>query len=476
MSTSAIQRTGAVAAVTAGAMLAWSGLAPAMAAPEGFSEIIKLASPAVVTITTEQRRPDRQMPGPRFSRPDGMPAERFFREFAERFDDTPTPSRGQGTGFVIDADGYIVTNNHVVDKAGDITVTLGTGTRYTARVVGVDAQTDLALLKVEADQDLPTVAFGDSDAVEVGDWVIAVGNPFGLGGTVTAGIVSARGRDINAGPFDDFLQVDAPLNRGNSGGPLLDTDGAVIGVNTAIVSPSGGNVGIGFAIPSNLAKDVIQQLRDDGSVERGWLGVQIQTVTPEIAAAIGLEEAGCALVANVTPDSPAAMAEMQRGDVIQSFAGTEIGNVRDLTRTVAATQAGTTVDLTVWRDRARQVLNVTVGAPQRDGRRAALQNDDRPAPAALGARLAPLSADVRRGYGIDDSVDGVLVAAVDAGGVAFKNGLRAGDVIVEIGGRTVISPRDAAARIDDARAAHENSVLVLIDRRGTSHYLGLPVV
>ena len=366
MSTLSIQRTGALAALTAGAMLAWSGSAPAVAAPEGFSEIIKQVSPAVVSIITEQRRTraDRRMPGLRFSLLDGMPTERFFREFGERFDDTPAPTRGQGTGFVIDADGYIVTNNHVVGNAGEITVTLDSGTRYIARVVGVDAQTDLALLKVEANEDFPSVAFGDSDAVDIGDWVIAFGNPFGLGGTVTAGIVSARGRNINAGPFDDFLQIDAPLNRGNSGGPLFDTDGAVIGVNTAIFSPSGGNVGIGFAIPSNLAKDVIQQLRDDGSVERGWLGVQIQTVTPEIAAAIGLDQAAGALVANVTPDSPAAKAELRRGDVIQSFAGAEIENLRDLMCTVAATQFGATVDLTVWRDRGRHALSVTAGAPE----------------------------------------------------------------------------------------------------------------
>ncbi len=439
MSTSAIRRNRAIAVLMGGALLAGSGLTPAFAAPEGFSDIIKQVSPAVVNITTQKRQTCMDRPAPRFGWPEGTPFDRFFREFGEEMpdEDMPSPMRGQGTGFAIEADGYIVTNNHVVVGADTVTVTLDTGGQYAASVVGADAQTDLALLKIDGGVDVPTVAFGDSDTVEVGDWVIAVGNPFGLGGTVTAGIVSARGRDINSGPFDDYLQVDAPLNRGNSGGPLFDGDGAVIGVNTAIFSPSGGNVGIGFAIPSNMAKDIVAQLRDGGTVERGWLGVQIQTVTPEIATAIGLEIATGALVANVTPDSPADDAKLQGGDVILSFADTEIGSLRDLTRTVADTNAGATVDIVVWRDRERRDLSVTVGESQRTGQRAELSTGERTVADVLGARLAPLTDDARRRYGIGDAIDGALVAAVDTGGTAFEKGMRPGDVIVEVNGSKV---------------------------------------
>ncbi|MEX0758346.1 MAG: trypsin-like peptidase domain-containing protein, partial [Tistlia sp.] len=284
-------------AALAGSLLVWTQVAAAAPAPESFSGLVKEVSPAVVLITSEQKaaeRPDGapQMRGNPF---EGTPFEKFF----ERFGEIPgqpgpggpkAPLRGLGSGFVIDAEGYVVTNNHVVAQADTVRVKLSDGRELDAKVLGTDPKTDLALLKVESDDPLPALSWGDSDAMEVGDWVMAIGNPFGLGGTVTAGIVSARGRDIGAGPYDDFIQTDAAINRGNSGGPMFNLDGKVIGINSAIYSPNGGSIGIGFAIPSNLARNVIAQLRDSGSVERGWLGVQIQQVTPELAEAFGLAE------------------------------------------------------------------------------------------------------------------------------------------------------------------------------------------
>lgn len=271
-----------------------------------------------------------------------------------------------GSGFIIDPDGYVVTNNHVIDGADEITVILEGGDRLEAKVVGRDAKTDLALLKIDADEPLPYVSFGDSDAARVGDWVVAVGNPFGLGGSVTAGIISARGRDIHAGPFDDFLQVDAPINRGNSGGPLFSTSGEVIGINTAIYSPNGGNVGIGFATPSSLARTVIAQLREKGSVERGWLGVTIQSVTDDIADSLGLDEAEGALVSKVLPDSPAASAGLQQGDVILALNGQRITRFKTLPRLVAEAKTGKPATVTVWRDGREKDVTVTIGRMPED--------------------------------------------------------------------------------------------------------------
>ena len=341
---------------------------PASVLPS-FAPLVKATRPAVVTIRTAGRKQDALVQGPQIDPQMREFLERFFGR--DPFGNLPqrrqAPNGGQqrpmglGSGFIIDADGVIVTNNHVVAGADEITVVLANGDELDATLIGTDDKTDLAVLRVDAGRDLPTVPWGDSDKVEVGDWAIAIGNPFGLGGSVTAGIVSARGRDIRSGPYDDFLQVDAPINRGNSGGPLFDQQGNVIGVNTAIFSPSGGNVGIGFAIPANLAREIVSELIEDGSVQRGWLGVSIQPVTPEIADAIGLEHAAGALIADVNDGGPAARGGLKRGDVILRFDDVDIETVKDLTRAVARTDPGTRTDVQIWRKGSEKTLKVRTG-------------------------------------------------------------------------------------------------------------------
>ena len=327
-----------------------------------FAPLVKATQPSVVTIRTSGR----------VSQAGGQQIDPEMREFMERFFGRNFPglphgqqggrqAQGLGSGFIVDARGMIVTNEHVIDGADDITVVLQGGEEYSATLIGKDDKTDLAVLRIEAGRALPTVPWGNSDKVEVGDWAIAIGNPFGLGGSVTAGIVSARGRDIRSGPYDDFFQVDAPINRGNSGGPLFDQQGNVIGVNTAIFSPSGGNVGIGFAIPANQARAVVEDLIDDGSVDRGWLGVSIQPVTSEIADAIGLDAAEGALIAEIVDNGPAEKGGLRRGDVILRFGATDIGTVRDLTRSVAGTDPGTRTQVRIFRRGEEQTITIKTG-------------------------------------------------------------------------------------------------------------------
>jgi serine protease Do len=343
---------------------------PPVAGPmqSSFAPLVARVKPAVVQISTRSRPALAAAEG--F---EGIPAP--YAEMLRRYGipgRAMPERRGQGSGFIIDSSGYIVTNNHVVDGAREVTVTLMDGEQRTARVIGRDPMTDVALVKVDAPRPLPYVAFGDSDTAHEGDWVLSVGNPFGLGGTVTAGIVSARGRTINAGPYDDFLQIDAPINPGNSGGPLFNQAGQVVGINTAIFSPSGGNVGIGFAVPSNLARSVVAQLKENGRVERGWLGVSMQAVTPAIAGAAGLEGSNGVLVAGVTPDSPAARGGLRAGDVITAFDAKPIRTTRDLAMAVAATPAGRSVEVGLMRDNARRTLSVRIMA-QEPERTASLQ-------------------------------------------------------------------------------------------------------
>ena len=386
-----------------------------------------------------------------------------------------------GSGFIVDPAGYVVTNNHVIDDATDINVTLTTGKTYPAKLIGTDKKTDLALLKIESPTPLPTVSFGDSDAIRVGDWVMAVGNPFGLGGTVTSGIVSARGRDLNASAFDDFLQIDASINQGNSGGPTFSMAGEVIGINTAIFSPNGGSVGIGFAIPSNLAKPIIATLREKGSIARGWLGVQIQGVTPEIAAAVGLDKPAGAIVSEVMPDSPAAKAGLQPGDVILAFDGKAVDHLRDLPRLVAATPIGGKADVTLWRDHAKQTVTVEV-AKLADDQVAA--NDDQPeAPAAspadtvvtLGLTLASLTPDLRQQFGIPETISGVVVTSVADDGPAAKRGLQPGDVIEQVGSDPVATPQQVAKLAKAAHAENRNAVLLLVNRQGDELFVAVEV-
>ncbi|WP_366554391.1 DegQ family serine endoprotease [Aquibaculum sediminis] len=487
-------RRAAAAAVVAGGALLWSGVALAQEMPGSFADLADRVSPAVVNITAsqsaepEERRRGFGGPSPF---PEGSPFEEFFRQFEDRFGDLlpgprdqqfrgpGAPRQGVGSGFIIDAEGYVVTNNHVIDQADDIRVRLSDGRDLAAELVGSDSQTDVALLKVETDKDLPAVEWGDSDDVRVGDWVLAVGNPFGLGGSVTAGIVSARGRDIQAGPYDDFIQTDAAINRGNSGGPMFNLDGEVIGINTAIYSPSGGSVGIGFAIPSSMAQDVVEQLRDGGQVERGWLGVRIQEVTPELADGLGLDGAMGALVASVQPDSPAEAAGVRAGDVITAFDGQEVKRMRDLPRLVAAVRAGSTVEMEIWREGDSETLDVTIDRQTPEVLAAMSGQQQAPAEAEeqpserLGARLSSLGEEEREAFGIDGEQVGVVIAEIDPAGRAAAQGLRVGDVIEEVDGNPVSKPGEVDSRLATAEEQGRKAVVLLLKRGGEPLYLGL---
>ncbi len=467
-------RTIGAATLMAGALIAWQA-APALAAsaPDSFSDLAKQVTPAVVNIQTTQTIQEQQEFQSPF--PPGSPFEDFFRHFAPEGQNPfgqPAPQgpmTALGSGFVIDAEGHVVTNNHVVQDADEIQVKFGDGKEYKATLIGADPETDLALLKIESDADVPYVTWGDSDALEVGDWVMAVGNPFGLGGTVTAGIVSARGRDIQSGPYDDFIQTDAAINRGNSGGPMFDMSGRVVGINTAIYSPSGGSVGIGFAIPAALAQDVVSQLMQDGSVERGWLGVRIQPVTPEIANAVGLGEPEGALVAGLLADSPAEGA-LKQGDVILDFAGTPVRELRDLTRAVASFEAGGRAEITIWRDGSRQDVSVTIG--ERPGQQVAeaMQGGEASAAAMLGIEVVPLDEQLRAQLQLGDDAAGVVVTGIDPRGSAAKYGIERGDVIRSVDGKEVNSPRELVDALDRSDG---DAVLLLIIRNGDDHYVGV---
>jgi serine protease Do len=434
----------------------------------------------------QQRRPDGQ---PQF--PPGSPFEDFFRDFFDRQGrgpDQPQQRRGQslGSGFVVDPAGFIVTNNHVIDGAEEIRVVFHDNQSLTAKLVGKDARTDLALLKVESRTPLPFVRFGDSDKSRVGDWVVAIGNPFGLGGTVTQGIVSARQRDINAGPYDDFLQTDASINRGNSGGPLFNLQGDVIGVNTAIYSPTGGSVGIGFAIPSSIVTNVVAQLRKDGRVRRGWLGVNIQSVTDEIAEGVGLDKARGALVARVPENGPAAKSNIKAGDVIVKFDGKDVTDMRRLPRLVAETPVDKSVKVQVWRNRGIVTLDVTLGELE-DEQAAQAAPGARPAPGqpapgaprneldVLGMTLAPVSPDLRQRFQLPERQRGVVVTAVVEGSVAQERGIRPGDVIVEVAQTEVAQPAQVQDKVREQRTQGRRSVLIMVERGGEQRFVGLPV-
>jgi serine protease Do len=476
-------------AVAAAGLLAITLLPAAQAAeaPASFSALAEKVTRAVVNVSSQHEIAGSRAPrGLPFEVPPGSPFEDFFRQFEERQGPgAPPPRQGAtalGSGFIIDPSGYVVTNNHVVDDATGIDVTLTTGKTYPATLIGTDKKTDLALLKIDSEEPLPAVSFGDSDALKVGDWVMAVGNPFGLGGTVTAGILSARGRDLHAGPFDDFLQIDASINQGNSGGPTFNLAGEVIGINTAIASPNGGSVGIGFAVPSNLAKPIIVALREHGTVERGWLGVQIQQVTPEIAAAVGLDEPKGAIVSQVLPDSPAAAAGLKQGDVILAFGDKPVDEMRDLPRVVAETDVGAKVDVKIWRDHQDRSVAVTIARLQESDQVAATeQPPEQPAvPGAepvepLGLQLAALTPELRQQLGIPETVDGVVVMDVAAEGPAAEEGLRPGDVIEQVGSEPVTTPAQVADLARAARSENRNAVLLLVNRQGNSMFVAVKV-
>ena len=429
-----------------------------------FSDLAAQVSPAVVSVTVREKPTMASDEGA-----EGMPG--FPGMMAPN---APHPvMMARGSGFIIDSNGTVVTNNHVVKGAEKVSVTLSDGTELPAKVVGTDPRTDLAVIKVDAGHPLPSLKLGDSDDVKPGQWVLAVGNPFGLGGTVTAGIVSARGRDIGAGPYDSFLQVDAAINRGNSGGPLFTQDGKVVGVNTAILSPSGGSVGIGFAIPSNTVKQVTSQLIADGHVTRGFLGVETQAVTTEIAPSLGLDkDAKGALIAAVTPDSPAAKAGLQPGDVLTAVDGHAVAGPRELAQLVASERPGQAAQVALIRDGSQQNLSVQLGTMPEQQQTANAEEGDQ-GRGQIGLALAPLSPDVRQQLDLPQSQRGAVIAQVQPGSAAEQAGLRQGDVVVGVGSKSVTNPGEVVTAIRGA--AKEGKVVALrIVRDGQARFVPVP--
>lgn len=441
---------------------------------EGFADLVENVMPAVISIEVNHKLVANRLQGgqsDQFTMPDlgpDNPFREFFEQFRGRDFGMPSPpapdSRAQGSGFIISADGYAVTNNHVVANAETVTVSLPDGTKYEAEVVGTDPKTDLALLKIDSGDKLQYVEFSDQEP-RVGDWVIAVGNPFGLGGSVTTGIISARERNIGSGPYDDFLQIDAPINKGNSGGPAFNLDGKVVGVNTAIFSPSGGSVGIGFAIPASIAKQVIGEIRDKGQVTRGWLGVQIQPVTEDIAESLGLDKAQGAIVADVTNDSPALKAGLKTGDTILEVDGQAIDDPRDLARKVATIPPGKSVQLSVYRDGKQTNLAVEIGTMPGDEELVARSSgsDTQSDRTRLGLELVP-SEDGR----------GVQVASVMPNSPAAERGLRPGDVILEVGGIQVDDPSAVEAAMEKAASDGQKGVLMLVRSGERQRFVAVP--
>jgi len=482
---SAARRT--VAAVVACAALMLAPVPVEARGPQSVAPVAEKLVEAVVNISTSQIAKGPQgVPLPQV--PDGSPFQEFFDDF---FNQPGAPGRQRmvsslGSGFVIDGkEGLVVTNNHVIADADEIIINFSDGSKLKVdKVLGRDAKTDLALLKVTPKKPLPDVKFGPSSVLKVGDWVMAIGNPFGLGGSVTVGIISAKQRDINSGPYDDYLQTDAAINKGNSGGPLFNMDGEVIGVNTAIISPTGGSIGIGFAVPSDVAVNVINQLKEFGETRRGWLGVRIQTVTEDIAATLGVKENTGALVAGVDPTSPAQKAGIEPGDVILTFDGREIASMRGLPRIVAQTPIGKSVDVEVLRKGTAITLQVEVARLDEsdpDSGRASKRGDEPdgmvdPEGVLLGVTLAPLDDTARKAYGLKDSVNGVVVTQIDENSPAAGKGVRVGDVIVEVAQGAVASLEDVAKNIERVTRSGRKAVLLRIeDARGDTRFVAVPL-
>jgi len=488
----------------------------ARSAPDSFADLAAKLLPAVVnvsstqTVTAKNGGPGAGPEIPLF--PPGSPFEQFFKDFMERNRPPggarPSPrgeapqrpdrpdsrpdrserpdaperrSQSLGSGFVIDAAGLIVTNNHVIDGADEITVILADNTKLKATVVGRDERVDVALLKVTPEKPLTAVPFADSSTARVGDWVLAIGNPFGLGGTVTAGIVSALQRDIHSGPYDEFIQTDAAINQGNSGGPLFNMNGEVIGINTAIYSRSGGSIGIGFAVPANLAKNVVAQLREFGQARRGWLGVRIQQVTADIAESVGLRETAGAMIAGTNEGGPADKAKIRPGDIVLRFNTQDVKEMRNLPRIVAETTIGQEVPVVVWRDGKEITVTVTVGQLP-DEQTVAGNTPDKPDEAArsveiagLGVQVAPITAATRDKFQLADDQKGVVITEVAAGSAAAERGLKPGDVIVEVQQEAVNTPADVQKRLEAVRKQSRRSVLMLVQGRDGRHWVPLPL-
>lgn len=460
--------------------------APAISQPSGPASVADLAenlSDAVVNISTSQKVAGSQaVPMPEV--PEGSPFKDFFDDFfdRQRRGDRPRKVQSLGSGFIIDSSGLVVTNNHVIADADEIVVNLNDGSKLDAELVGRDSKTDLAVLRVKPAQPLKSVAFGDSDKLRVGDWVMAIGNPFGLGGSVTIGIVSARNRNINSGPYDNFIQTDAAINRGNSGGPLFDMNGNVVGINTAIYSTTGGSVGIGFAVPSNTASSVIDQLIKFGQTRRGWIGVRIQDVTDEIAESLGMDRARGALIAGANPDGPAAAAGIKAGDVIIGFAGKPVPAMRDLPRIVADTEPNEEVEVVILRDGQEQTLKITVGRLKEEEQAAATPDNsdeqpETPVPAKiLGAELSTLSPELREQFKIAEKVEGVIVLSVDADSPLAEKGIAPGTIIVEVAQEEVRAPGDVSDRLAELKKQSRKSALLLLsDANGELRFVAVPV-
>jgi serine protease Do len=454
--------------------------AESMPRPVGFADVVAKVKPAVMSVRVKVDASAEMMgfDGDRSSPPNSQ-MQRFFRYFGmPDGENMPDGQRqphgqfatGQGSGFFISADGYAVTNNHVVDKAKAVEITMDDGKTYDAKLIGTDPRTDVALIKVDGRTDFPYVKFAES-APRIGDWVVAVGNPFGLGGTVTAGIVSARDRDIGSGPYDDYIQIDAPVNKGNSGGPSFDMDGNVIGVNTAIFSPSGGSVGIAFDIPAETVKTVVAQLKDKGFVSRGWMGVQIQSVTSDIAEGLGLKGTEGALVAEPQADSPAAKAGIVTGDVITALNGHAIKDAHDLAKQIGSMTPGTTAKLTVWRKGEEKSFSLTLGdLPKSREARATNPDSD-----AKGAGLPKLGMTVASAGDVAGSgSEGVVVTEVDPDGVASEHGLESGDVILEVGGSKVATPEDVRKAIGEAQKNGKHAVLMRVKSDDKTKFVAIP--
>ncbi|MBU0725402.1 MAG: DegQ family serine endoprotease [Alphaproteobacteria bacterium] len=477
-----IKRLGAAVLV---ALLTLPAL-PALArsAPDSFADLAEKLLPSVVNVSTTQNvQPSQEMPEmPQF--PPGSPFEEFFKDFFER--NQPNQSRratSLGSGFVIDGTGLIVTNNHVIADADKVSVRFHDDREFDAEIVGRDPKTDMALLRIKpGDYKLHAVPWGNSDETRVGDWVVAIGNPFGLGGTVTAGIVSARARDINAGPYDDFLQTDASINRGNSGGPMFNMNGEVIGINTAIYSPSGGSIGIGFAVPAALAKPVIEQLKEYGRTRRGWLGVRIQMVTDEIAESLGLDKARGALVASITEKGPADAAGIKAGDIILKFNGTNVPDMRRLPRIVAATKIEESVPVELWRDGKRVTVQAKVGELE-EAEQAGLLDPTAPADSGkpsqtvdtLGLGLSAVTPELKQKFGLADNARGVLVTEVKPNSPAAEKAIQPGDMIVEVSQEEVKTSAQVLEKVQAAQKAGRKSVLLLVERKGEMRFVALRI-
>lgn len=487
------RRRPSLAALTLAAALALTGVGPAAAeqGPDSVADLAEKLLGAVVNISTTQTVAEtRQVPLPQV--PEGSPFQDFFDEFFDKNapgngdgadngeggeegndqGDDPRKVQSLGSGFVIDAGGIIITNNHVIEDADEIVANFSDGSKLKAELVGRDAKTDLAVLRVKPDKPLTAVKFGDSEHMRVGDWVMAIGNPFGLGGTVTTGIISARNRDINSGPYDNYIQTDAAINRGNSGGPLFNEVGEVIGINTAIISPSGGSIGIGFAIPSEIAVGVVDQLREFGETHRGWLGVNIQEVTDDLAESLGIASPQGALVAGVTEGGPAAVAKVEPGDVIVAFDGHAIKTMRELPRLVANTEVGKEVSITLIRKGKEMTLPVKLGRLEEGEKVATAEAEDAsPKPVkdetkVLGLTLGALDDGAREKYKLNAEVKGVLITDVDPSSAAAEKGIAAGDLIVEVAQEQVLAPEDVAKTVDKQKGMGRKSVLLLVSNAG----------